>query len=105
MLGILWDVASWEWALREKTETSEGARPHLEPYRYGGRFAPRPQRAGLPPAADLNPRSTSDRPKLSSATLLARLEAENMVLRNRAVELALRIQKLAEPQRWPVNMR
>jgi hypothetical protein len=105
MLGILWDVASWEWALREKTETSEGAKPHLEPYRHSGRFAPRPQRAGLPPAADLNPRSISDGLKLSSATLLARLEAENMLLRNRAVELALHIQKLAEQQRRPVNMR
>jgi hypothetical protein len=98
-------VGHWEWALREKTETSEGAKPHLEPYRHSGRFAPRPQRAGLPPAADLNPRSMSDRLKLSSATLLARLEVENMLLRNRAVELALHIQKLAEQQRWPVNMR
>jgi hypothetical protein len=93
--------------VQEKTGTSEGAKPHLEPYRYGGRLAPRPQRAGLTPAAprSIAPRSISDRLKLSSATLLARLEAENMVLRNRAVELALRIQKLAEQQRWPVNMR
>jgi len=91
--------------VQEKTGTSEGAKPHLEPYRHSGRFAPRPQRAGLPPAADLNPRSISDGLKLSSATLLARLEAENMLLRNRAVELALHIQKLAEQQRWPVNMR
>jgi hypothetical protein len=82
--------------MREKTGTSEGARPHLEPYRYSDRFAPQPERAGPPPGADLNPRSISDRLKLSSAILLARLEAENTVLRNRAVELALHIQKLAE---------
>jgi hypothetical protein len=91
--------------MREKTEPSEGAKPHLEPYRYSGSFTPRPQRAGLPPAADLNPRSISNRLKLSPGTLLARLEAENMLLRNRAVELALHIQELAEQQRWPVNMR
>ena len=88
--------------MQEKIGTSEGAKPHVEPYRYSGRLAPRPQRAGLTPAA---PRSISDRLKLSSATLLARLEAENMLLRNRAVELALHIQKLAEQQRRPVNMR
>jgi hypothetical protein len=91
--------------MREKTETSEGAKPHLEPYRYSGRFAPRPQRAGLRPAADHNPGSISDRLKLPSATLLVRLQAENMLLRNRAVELALHIQELAEQQRLPVNMR
>jgi hypothetical protein len=91
--------------MQQKIGTSEGAKPHVEPYRYSGRLAPRSRRAGLPPAADFDPRSISDRLKLSSATLLARLEAENMVLRNRAVELALRIQKLAEEQRWSVNMR
>jgi hypothetical protein len=91
--------------MQEKIGTSEGAKPHLEPCRYSGRLAPRSQRAGRPPAAALNPRSIPDRLKLSSATLLARLEAENMVLRDRAVELALRIQKLAEQQRRPVNMR
>ena len=98
--GILWDAASAGGGqMPEKARTFEGAKPHLERYRYSAGLAPRRQRAGLPPAADLNPRSISDRLKLSSPKLLARLEAENMVLRNRAVELALHIQELAEQQR------
>jgi len=106
MLRDIVDVASAGGGqMQEKTRTFEGAKPHPEPYRYSGRLAPRPQPAGLPPPADLRPRSVSDRLKLSSATILARLEAENTVLRNRAVELALHIQKLAEQQRWPVNIR
>jgi hypothetical protein len=48
---------------------------------------------------DPNPRGVSGRPNLSSATLLARLEAENAVLRDRVAELALHIQKLAETPR------
>jgi hypothetical protein len=80
--------------MQEKNGTFEGAKPHLGPYRYGGRLAPPSRRGG-----DLNPRSMSDRLKLPPATLLARLEAENTALRNRAVELALHIQELAEQRR------
>jgi hypothetical protein len=85
--------------MQEKIGTSEGANLQLEPYPYSGRLAPRSQRAELPQSTGLTPRSIADRLKVSSATLLARLEAENMVLRNRAVELALHIQELAEQQR------
>ena len=39
MVGILWDVASAGGGrMQEKIGTSEGAKPHLEPYRYSGRF-------------------------------------------------------------------
>jgi hypothetical protein len=48
---------------------------------------------------DPNPRGVSGRPDLSSATFLARLEAENAMLRDRVAELALHIQKLAERPR------
>jgi len=43
-----------------------------------------------------NPWRVSARHSLSPARLLARLEAENVMLRQRAAELALNIQKLAE---------
>ena len=85
--------------MQEKIGTSEAAKAHLGPYPYGGGLTPRSQRVGTQPAVDRNPRSISDRLKLSSATLLARLEAENTLLRNRAVDLALHIQKLAEQRR------
>jgi hypothetical protein len=85
--------------MQEKMATSDGAKPQPEPYRSSGSLAPRSQRAGLAQGAGLTPRSIADRLKVSSATLLARLEAENAVLRDRAVELALHIQELAEQQR------
>jgi hypothetical protein len=85
--------------MQQKSARDEINNAHFGPWTPTRGLTPGGQRLEVLPTAHRSPRGVPGRLKAPSTALLAQLEAENTVLRNRAVELALHIQKLAERPR------
>ena len=85
--------------MREKSTRDKDTDVYWQLFGHNGTSVSDNQLAQRLPIRSYKPESVSGRLKLSAATILAQLEAENTALRNRAVELALHIQRLAERPR------